>query len=391
MGITTVKQRMKKHMVANKLAPSESVNERELKVVANGMIESLIPMKTEKSRKGFVIKSTIAGMDSLQSIFSGAVSKDLFLDIVLQVIAIVKECERNLMNVNNLMLDEEYMFLDRKTQKVKCVFWPIINNENVFEAAAFFRDLPFRVVFTKGENHDYTTKYLQYFKVQPSFSIKSFEKLIHELLDQKPLTGSAPFGNRQRLSNEPKGNSVTIGSNTNPTHNPLKTCLHCGHETLQHAKYCMSCGSPLYAVREMQNQVLDISEVLGIKDYVTETTVLGEDDFDNGTTVLDSDQFGEPTFPYLIRERTEEKITVDKPNFRIGKEKSFCDYFVANNNAISRSHADIISKEGRYYIIDHNSTNKTYVDDRVIPVKQEVEIFSGTKVKLANEEFVFYI
>ncbi|WP_428909696.1 FHA domain-containing protein [Niallia sp. Krafla_26] len=397
MGITTVKQRRKKYIVENKLTPSESVNEREFKVIAGGMLESLIPMKMEKSRKGFVLKSKIAGMDSLQSYFSEAVSKDMFLDVVSQLIAIVKECERNLMNVNNLMLDDEYIFLDRKTQIVKCVFWPVFKNEHVFEVARFFHDLPFRVVFTKNENHDYITRYLQYFKSHSPFSLKSFEKLIHELLDQKvtnhsqPHTDSTQFGDRQGLSNETIRNVVTIGSQTNSSPNQQTQCPQCGHEKLPNAKYCVSCGSPLYEVEEMQNQVLDISEVLGIKDDLAETTILSEEDFDNGTTVLGADSFEETTFPYLIRERTEEKITVDKPFFRIGKEKSFCDYFVANNNAVSRSHADIITREGRYYIIDHNSTNKTYVDNRVIPVQQEVEIFSGTKVTLANEEFVFYI
>ena len=77
--------------------------------------------------------------------------------------------------------------------------------------------------------------------------------------------------------------------------------------------------------------------------------------------------------------------------FRIGKEKQYSDYFVSDNNAVSRSHADIITRNGRYYIKDLNSTNKTYVDGKAIPIEKEVEIFSRTKLRLANEDFVFYI
>ena len=119
------------------------------------------------------------------------------------------------------------------------------------------------------------------------------------------------------------------------------------------------------------------------------TTVLGDDS--GGTTVLGSEELDEPNFPYLIREKNDEKIMVDKPSFRIGKEKKYCDYFVFDNNAVSRSHADIITREHRYYIIDLNSTNKTYVDGRAIAVEKEVEIFNGTKLRLANEDFIFYI
>ena len=98
-----------------------------------------------------------------------------------------------------------------------------------------------------------------------------------------------------------------------------------------------------------------------------------------------------PNYPYLIRCKNDEKIMVNKPTFRIGKEKKYCDYFVVNNNAVSRSHADIITKGKRYYIIDLNSTNKTYVDGRAIAIEKEIEIFNETKLRLANEDFVFYI
>lgn len=98
----------------------------------------------------------------------------------------------------------------------------------------------------------------------------------------------------------------------------------------------------------------------------------------------------EPSYPYLIRAKDDSKISVDKPRFRIGKEKQYCDYFVSDNTHVSRSHADIFVREQRYFVIDLNSTNGTYVDDRAIPVKQEVEIFSGTRLRFANEEFTFY-
>ena len=119
------------------------------------------------------------------------------------------------------------------------------------------------------------------------------------------------------------------------------------------------------------------------------TTVLGADP--GGTTVLGSEELDAPVYPYLIRNKNEERIPVDKPVFRIGKEKQYSDYFVSDNNAVSRSHADIITRNGRYYIKDLNSTNKTYVDGKAIPIEKEVEIFSKTRLRLANEDFVFYI
>ena len=355
MGISTIEQRKNKFIVVNQLADSESVNERELNAIAGGLVEGLIPIEAEKSRKGFITKSTIAGMIPLPSYFSEPVSKNSFLDVVDQINSIISECEKNLMNVNNLMLDFDYIFVDNQTKKIHCIFWPVFNNQNIYAPSPFFYDLPFRVVFTKHEEHDYMIDYLQYFKNQSSFTIKSFGKLIHSLMGNEsdghsqPLTGSDPSIERQGMSNQTKGNTASTGSYIHDALDKEQalsmSCPQCGQIAMKQAKYCSSCGTPLYPVEKIVNRVLDISEVLGFHDDYNETTILSAKNDDSGTTVLGADTFEKPTFPYLIREKTEEKINVDKPSFRIGKERRYCDYFVSNNNAVSRSHADIITKE----------------------------------------------
>ena len=100
---------------------------------------------------------------------------------------------------------------------------------------------------------------------------------------------------------------------------------------------------------------------------------------------------GMPKYPILIRTLTEEIIRINKPVFRIGKEENCVDYIVTNNIAISRSHADIISRGDRYFVFDLRSKNKSYINNRVLPAEQEVEIFNGDVLKLANEEFLFQV
>ena len=84
-------------------------------------------------------------------------------------------------------------------------------------------------------------------------------------------------------------------------------------------------------------------------------------------------------------------IVIDKPVYRLGKEKSYVDYFVNNNIAVSRSHADIIARDDRYFVKDLNSRNHTYVNGQKIPVRMEFEIHEGDRLCLANEEFVFHL
>lgn len=96
------------------------------------------------------------------------------------------------------------------------------------------------------------------------------------------------------------------------------------------------------------------------------------------------------SYPYLIRRSTNEQISVSKPVFRIGKERSYVDCFISNNGAISRSHADIIKRGNRFFVCDRNSTNKTYRNGYMLTPEEEVEIFDGDILQLANEEFEFH-
>lgn len=95
--------------------------------------------------------------------------------------------------------------------------------------------------------------------------------------------------------------------------------------------------------------------------------------------------------PYLIRIKYNEKILVNKPVYRIGKERSYVDYFVSDNTAVSRSHANIIVSEGMFFIEDTNSTNHTYVNGVMIQSNVKVRLSDGDKIRLANEDFEFKI
>ncbi len=93
--------------------------------------------------------------------------------------------------------------------------------------------------------------------------------------------------------------------------------------------------------------------------------------------------------PYLVRLKNGEKVLIDKPRFRIGKEKSYVDYFIGDNTAISRSHADIIVKGESYFLVDLNSTNHTFVNGAMLQGNAEIQIKNGNRIRLANEEFDF--
>lgn len=122
-----------------------------------------------------------------------------------------------------------------------------------------------------------------------------------------------------------------------------------------------------------------------------ETTVLGMGGGIGETTVLGMTSMAMELKPYLIRMKNNERILIDKPVYRIGKEKSYVDYFISDNTAISRSHANIVSRDGEYYLVDTNSTNHTYVNNSMIQSNVETKLTAGARIRFANEEFEFIL
>src|SRR5688572_25495209 len=61
-------------------------------------------------------------------------------------------------------------------------------------------------------------------------------------------------------------------------------------------------------------------------------------------------------------------LPLDKPSIVIGREAKDCDYVIANQ-AVSRVHARIELAQGRHFIEDLKSRNKTYVNNNLIDAR----------------------
>lgn len=124
-------------------------------------------------------------------------------------------------------------------------------------------------------------------------------------------------------------------------------------------------------------------ESFGETIYLNNAVVIGE------TTLLQKKAQAVQSCPHIIRTKTNERVNLFKTPFRLGKEKSYVDYCIRDNPAVSRSHAVIISRDGDCYIVDTNSTNHTYVNGEMVLSNTEVKLSHGARIRLANEEFEF--
>jgi len=85
-----------------------------------------------------------------------------------------------------------------------------------------------------------------------------------------------------------------------------------------------------------------------------------------------------------------EIIEITRPDFLIGRLKEHVDYACANS-AIGKVHAQIIKRDGLYFIKDMNSRNGTYLNNTRIDPGKEYEIKNNDRITLANSEYTFVI
>ncbi|MBE6766518.1 MAG: FHA domain-containing protein [Ruminococcaceae bacterium] len=382
---------MNKIKVVNKMGVSQiilkslkgqQVNENEVYAINSNKVGGLLHLEIVPKGSTFNLIYNTTGFISFGEYLATPLNKERFATILQNILANLKAIERSYFNQQYLLMDLNKVMVNPATQHIYFIYVPI----QFFESGTTLREFLLSIIqyatFAPGEDTSYVKEYITILNNGINFSVFDLEEYIKTLLGQKSKT-------QQKI-----------------------VCPVCHSELKATTNYCPACGAKVSGVAESAGkgvynplaeasaasqvvpQPVVIPEPEPVRKDNTQglsdgTTVLGADP--GGTTVLGSEELYDPHYPFLIREKTQEKILLNKPSFRIGKEKKYCDYFVFDNNAVSRSHADIVTREKRYFIIDLNSTNKTYIDGRAIPIECEVEIFSGAHIRLANEDFVFYI
>lgn len=380
---------MNKIKLANKMGLSQliikslkgqQVSENEVYAINANKVPGLLHLDVVQKGSSFKLIYNITGFISLKEFLRTPLNKQLFAQILQNILANLKAVESAYFNQQYLLMDINQVYVNPNTQHIYFTYVPIL----MFESGTSLREFLLSIIqhgtFAPGEDNSYVRDYITILNSGINFSVFELEEYINKLLGQ----------NSSRIQEV--------------------ECPNCKTKLKKGTNYCHACGAKVSGNtgntgKGVYDPLADTTGDSAVVDDVVEeevivrkdntqglsdgTTVLGADP--GGTTVLGSEELEEPVFPYLIREKTEEKISVNKPSFRIGAERKYVDYWVNDNSTVSRSHADILTREKRYFIIDLNSTNKTYVDGRAIPVEKEIELFDGTRIRLSNEEFVFHI
>ena len=308
-----------------KAGRKERINETELSQLVR--IKPCGIMHVTKTKKDSVTYTCPANIN-LTDRLKKAVSKYDFFFMMEQIVIMVQDVYNNGLNVNSVRFNMDDVYINEMTKEMYFIYFPIVGGQESADIVGFIENIIYTMTPVINEDTNYISRFMYYVRSFHGFNGNAIEKYISR--------------EERAVVNVLKNTAVT-----------------------------------------MQQQIMQ-QVMQGSMDG---TTVLSDD----GISVQQIQQMQPVNYHFasLTRQVTGEKIELGKPSFVLGKTPEKSDYAVADNTNISRVHAVITTRNGRYYVMDQNSTNGTFINGRIIKAGQETEILPGDCLMLANEEFIF--
>ena len=430
----------------------ENVDSVILGMMENNRIIGLLPMTYTQIDKKKYLKYNITSKVTIEQFFERGVNKEKLTRCLSNILAAVSNAEDYMIELCDLIIDIKYIYVDIRNCDIDIICVPIVENTTDCNLEMFVKNIIFTSKFDQTENCDYVAKIISYLN-SGVFSASEFKTVLDEILNEDegkniPVKNNPVIKREKPVVSVRHTETIVDASRlesaqerqvTPAVNIPRPTVSQAKPEVEKEKKEKKSIFGFLKKNKEPKTEkksdkkskgmsvpgmaipgqepvlmaqqpeepmVIPGSQATPIQQQLQprkqanytqidgnfgETTVLGIDGMGE-TTVLGLDSMeAYQTRAFLIRKKNQEKKYIDKEIYRIGKENSFVDYFIGDNTAISRSHANVITKGMEYFIIDMNSKNHTYVDGIMIQPNVETKIEPGMTLRLADEEFVFNV
>lgn len=304
-------------------------------------------------------------------------SRDEFLLTLRMIINNIINLKNYLLYDNNILLDENYIYIEPESMIIYFIYIPFHNCENNLKD--FFTKLIVKLIKFQNEDSDnYIQKILEVIK-SDLFNLKSLKHLIESLLGDEIKTHGAPIKESLKFDiPNVKVDKPVPGKKSAARGNVKIPGIH------DEKKQTKQVLKTLYL--NFKSKIAQDRKKNNCDEYNQEPiSELAHVNYHGETEIIIKPK-AEDT-PQLKEKDGEEVIKIDKESVLIGRMESFVDY-VINSTAIGKIHAEIMNEKGTFYVMDCNSRNGTYINGvRVVP-NTKVRVNKNDELRFANKEFI---
>ncbi len=323
----------------------QNLNLREVEDIQNGILKNVIPLEVDMKRSGFVLKYDITNHMSMEQYLHTIITKQKYAQIMLQILGIIRTMSEAYYNPQNIILNLDNVYINPSTETIFFIFIPILYFDSGCSVKEFLTQITYQTTFDSSEDTSYVEKCLNILQRNMNFSAVEMEEYLKSILSDKK---------------EP-----------DKSDNQIRSIYREYNLAFEEKK-----AEQPVEERKEEKENLEIGRSTRMTESLSN---IGSSD-----TVL----LGTESNAYIKQLRTGKKYYLNSNEVTIGKRQ--CEIEIADNPAVSKHHAMIQKKEGKYFLMDLNSTNGTKVNGKKINANVPEALQDESQIEFANEKFVFY-
>ncbi len=395
---------------------NSTLEQYQVEMIAHNPSPRILPFVIEQNNGEIYVRYNITSKLSLnQFLHRRKLTKNELLFILREIAETILGSKNYFLWEESFLLSKDYIYINPESLKVSMVYIPIVSEQNISEA---FRNFVITLIANTVKLEDaggdnYVIKILNYLKDQ-TFNIVEFRKLISEIYIGKDIDELQT--QHKELVQKKIPDSITKNESANKNSKmkyPSTTLKIVG---LIQVLFCIMIllifinmhpfdvitfiGAILFTGALdfiISRKLLDKKNLIEVVEKKKKNEILIADNMQNDDVIYDTKDTvflgkTKSNHPYLkcIKEGMIEKIIIDRKNFIIGRLEEQVDY-VSNNKTVGRVHAELISREGMYYIKDLNSRNGTFLNGTRINSNIEYKLKAKDRIAIADCEYIFAI
>ena len=349
----------------------------------------------------------VGGFSPVSSLFSSEMTRAGFFDVMEKLAAAAAAAQAGGIDTQ-ILLEPEHVFLCE--QGAAFCYVPVDGYQNQ-GVRTLLLDVIYRSVFSRTEDSSYVTPIVSYLQNAP-FSIAEFQSLLYSV---KMSSQSSCYYTPQQPCTEDfsdaKGGTVLISDATQFNEYAVHAEEARKAEEARLAEEARKAEEARLAEEVRKAEEARLAEEarkaeearlaeearkaeearLAEEARKAEEARLAEEARKaEEARLAEEARKAEETRPAVLwYPKTNERVLLSECVTRIGKKRDSVDFCIAGNPAVSRHHADIVRKDGAYYLIDQNSLNKSRVNGVFASPMQEVLLHAGDRIDLADEILIF--
>lgn len=323
-----------------KAEKGQDICNREISIIDNNL-EGLVPLKVVRSGLKYHIEYELTGKIPIAEFFSDViVNKDIFIALLKKIYLFVQGLNRLHMSTDKVIWNIGCVYTDKNDLNPIFLYLPLQPCQKNGTLKDFFIELLEVIEFEKERDSYYLREFVDMLNVNAFVT----ELLLKKYIEKFDEDDSFGISNR----------SVDF------------RCPVCNTYIEGNEEICPACGLFFKKCSEK----------------------FSEDDKENSRGFCNQHIQDSLKKPFLHTQDV--KILINHTPFNVGKDRKLNDY-VIDSNIVSRQHAQIFKIGDEYYLIDFDSKNGTFLNEKQIKSGEKFQIYNQDKIRFADKEVVFIL